>query len=85
MVSEMVERVSKALIEADPGADERSLPMPTRTYEAMARAAIKAMMEPTEDMAERGASEMCNWNIPNPESGEAVWKAMLTAALKEND
>lgn len=78
-MSEMVERVAKILCaEGDGDVDpywEDLLPSSRIAYLQLARATIKAMMEPTEEMlqAGRGATE----------TPRIVLQAMLTAALED--
>jgi hypothetical protein len=82
-MSEMVERVARALHEAHkPWCDytyDFEHPMASReVYEALARAAIAAMREPTEGMIEArsvpGVLERSDIRL--------VWMAMVDAALK---
>jgi hypothetical protein len=60
-----------------------------KDFEWCARAAIKALREPTQQMRLAGIAE---WSRPDPtpEHGStlvfnAVWRAMLDAALKEHE
>lgn len=87
-MSEMVERVKAAIR----GADLQSMTERTRMsreeiekmlaeceadYEAMARAAIEAMEEPTDAMADAG--EASNFGEP----ATAAWRAMIDKALSD--
>lgn len=88
-MSTMVERVARAIGVADLNASAKSMPnVPMETmaeyvkhaadeghYEAMARAAIEAMMEPTLEMVTAGS-------IAGPFTIDR-YKAMIQAALKE--
>jgi len=70
-MSEMIERVAKAIYEAmdlSDGLDGTA----AKTY---ARAAIEAMREPTEAML--NASYLTSWDA------DEVWKDMIDAALQE--
>ena len=78
LVSEMIDRVADALAEA---IDQDSI-----DYRAMARAAIKAMREPTDEMRAavenddsiQGGLDDCNQHdIP-----DEAWRLMIDAALK---
>jgi hypothetical protein len=73
--SEMVERVTRAMSAADPMGPE--YPVQLQFYIPMARAAIAAMREPTEDMKAVGASQMRTYN-----ESDDVWQAMIDEALK---
>jgi hypothetical protein len=84
-MSEMVERVAKALSIADgnhPDAcsnDEDSQPI-WHLYTADARAAIEAMREPTQAMIHAGQNTYCDHGDQN--CGCAVsWSAMIESAL----
>jgi len=74
-MGEMVERVAKALQEAH----GPNLPSP---YEAMARAAISAMREPTEAMVYASPEEGTGWNEAARGYAATYWSAMIDAALK---
>ena len=84
-MSEMVERVARAICEAsglnpdhnyDPNQISRSDDVRWRLFIPHARAAIEALRDPTEDMA--NAAECAE-----PFSFEAMWKAAVDAALGE--
>jgi hypothetical protein len=70
-MSDMVERVAKAIMAAEN-------PDSADQYSEMARAAIEAMREPTKDMAIMGHSELI-------EGGDihSVWDAMIDEAIQE--
>jgi hypothetical protein len=70
-MSEMIERVARAMCAADGG----SLEVDVHHYLDMARAAIKAMREPTAAMVRATG-------LP-PEGITVYWKAMIVAALAE--
>lgn len=84
-MTEMVERVGRALAEADGYA---YAPYP---YDVWARAAIEAMREPTESMIRVGedwsADAITHHDSRNPKSPPVeAWKAMIEAALAlDND
>ena len=70
-MSEMIERVAKAIEDADANGFSK-LP-----YWACARAAIEAMREPTEAMADAGTTE-----TNSEEDAIECWNAMIAEALK---
>jgi hypothetical protein len=80
----MVERVGKAIADAGTtneellfyGYDQRR-----EMYDALARAAIEAMREPTEAMCDEGAKEH-RWGY-GAYDAEVTWKHMISAALQE--
>jgi hypothetical protein len=71
-MSEMVERVAQALADAE----YRSYDGDANHYE-MARAAIAAMREPTDDMICAAKDEDMAWNVGD------VWRAMIDEALAD--
>ena len=87
-MSEMVERVARAIYEDDFGGPDRT-PTPwaerdeefRETVRSNARAAIQAMREPTSAMVEAADSRR------DPRNGWlgaiSAWEAMIDAALKE--
>ena len=91
-MSEMIDSVAKAI--ANHGGDnwESCLKAPglrrAGMYRAMARAAIEAMTEPTQAMRLAGIAE---WSRPDPTREHenptlvfnAIWRAMIGAALKQ--
>ena len=93
MVDEMVERVARRLCAASCGiSDERlahSAPNAWtifvdghwQLYEGLARTAIAAMREPTDEMANAGAA-MNEFNVLS--EARAVWQTMIDAALRED-
>jgi hypothetical protein len=80
-MNEMIERVAKALWldywDGDACAWEDAEESARETSRSLARAAIEAMREPTEDMIEAGRSENFG-NYPNQ-----AWHAMIDQALTE--
>ena len=87
-MSEMIERIADAIAESVEGELARVLnyygPATRRkTLEPAARAAIKAMMEPTEKMVKAvDAAAHDHW--PNARKmANGMMQAMLTAALEE--
>lgn len=77
-MSEMIERVAKAIMTAN----EMSTGLKfSDLCRDMARAAIGAMMEPTDNMLRRGsaAAEVCDdgWET------NATWMAMINAAVDD--
>jgi hypothetical protein len=79
-MSEMVERVAKAL-------NEISLEFQEETAELYARAAIEAMREPTPAMMKFGAEDCGTTDLASTEDFEfhygEVWRSMIDAALNE--
>jgi hypothetical protein len=69
-MSNMIERVARAMCAADGGSQE----VDVHHYLDMARAAIEAMREPTEAMCEAADAVECN-------QPECIWQAMIDAAL----
>ena len=76
-MSDLVERVARAICEADP--EGRLFDVCRADFEAMARAAIAAMRNPTDAM--RRAADP---TLPHP-SLEAlrVWRTMIEAAITD--
>ncbi len=73
MVTEMVERVARAICEAD-----GDTPSNLHEYQLeRARFAIRAMRDPTEQMLPGPSRD------PEPESATDTWQSMIDAALKE--
>lgn len=77
-MGEMVDRVARAIAMAEAtimlGGDKtKEAPDPR----AIARAAIEAMREPTQDMI-----DACDINIPTEGEIVGVWDSMISAALK---
>jgi hypothetical protein len=85
-MSEMVERVAKALSIVDgnhPDAcsnDEEEIPA-WKLYVKDARAAIEAMREPTEAMLNEAVGALDSHNVGSHEAN-IVWQAMIDEALK---
>ncbi|MFQ6183637.1 hypothetical protein ACLMJV_17040 [Sinorhizobium meliloti] len=94
-MSTMVERVARAIGVADLNACAKSMPsVPMETmaeyvkhaadeghYEAMARAAIEALMDPCDEMIQAGVSEDQTDDVYR--DIRSVYVAMVQAALKE--
>lgn len=75
-MTEMIERVAKAIIETMFA--EHELPLEDEIYQkylVTASAAIEAMRDPTEEMLERVARALCDLT-----RGQGGWDAMDTAA-----
>lgn len=85
-MSEMVERVAKAVGEVLYGAAD-PVDTPNNWARSMdaARAAITAMREPTEEMRQRGGSTLLlhEYEPDGPEGSRDVWQSMIDAALAE--
>ena len=86
IMSEMVERVARAILAAERAAPEPDAPVllglkTVRAWEArlpLARAALDAMREPTDDMW----AAVPVINDPNDWGAREVWHAMIDEALK---
>lgn len=73
--TEMVERVAEAILAASPHDDHNFDPA------KVARAAIRAMLEPTDSMTDAAAAE---WPSDEPHGmHEAIYQAMIRSALGE--
>lgn len=91
----MVEKVARAIYEATPfpnteGPYEAQTDEYRRMCKVLARAAIEALREPTEEMANEGMNAGTDADDPyepgNMSSATIpIWQAMLDAALKEAD
>jgi len=85
MTTEMVERVAKAICEAyGHYPDERVASSGKEAWEYKvreARAAIRALMEPTEEMVSKGSDGSSQYAA---DLAKHTWQAMLTAALGED-
>ncbi len=91
MTDNMVHRVAEAMMKADWDASGEGRPEDTKIkhYYLMARAAMEAMREPTEEMGS-AAAPMMGWKAlgggqldPLAHAAE-VYRAMIDAALKES-
>lgn len=94
-MSEMVERVARAICAADDepwdelgetSEDNAPFGYSRQWYRGLARAAIAAMREPTEEMISgEGVHEHVHWDYSCYVCGGAQehWYAMIDAALKE--
>jgi len=80
-MSEMIERMAQAMLESD-AVKYQANPADYHwtAYENTARAAIKAMQEPTEAMLK--AAEY-SYVKPGAPSTWIIWRAMVDAALNE--
>ena len=91
-MSEMVERVAKAIFDAEfdflgiespwPDADQVRMIAEMRTpddFRMVARAAIKAMMEPTEAMDSAGYTDIY---VAPDKTCKKIYQDMINAALK---
>jgi len=80
-MSEMVERVAKAVVaKLQPsvfcGGDEACDSLPCSCALDIARAAIEAIREPTDEMLDAGWGQ-------RGERARGIWRLMIDAALKE--
>lgn len=92
MSGSMVERVAMRIHAADSNAESRPLNDDDREYyRVMARAAIEAMREPTEEQLEAASKapsdgytgDFGHWIVgPN---FPAIWQAMIDSALAEGE
>lgn len=82
-MSEMVERVARAMCEHDCPHLADAYGYYADQYRARVRAALEALREPTPEMVEAGRSAIApGWTDPANEIVPA-WSAMITAALGE--
>jgi hypothetical protein len=77
-MSEMVERVAQALCECDAGVWDTANRANCDGYRELAKAAIKAMKEPTEEMIEVGRSRQ---DYEGRGYVPYIWRAMIAASL----
>jgi hypothetical protein len=85
-MSEMVERVARAIFEAEytgGEGDEYRWERSQDAYRVQARAAIEAMREPTDAM--RDAMRLANTNIAGGYGGPGGWEAAIDAALADRE
>lgn len=86
-MSEMVQRVARAMLTADTPMDGEVISPLCRTEEDichLARAAIAAMREPTAEMKEEGAPFVrATTNTMGRVRADDVWRAMIDAAMEE--
>lgn len=82
--SEMVEKVARALCQRWEGTDEgpkkweEQSEIGKQIWKGMARAALKAMREPTEDMFEEGRKQQQSWLA----NAATIYTAMIDKALE---
>lgn len=88
MAESMVERVAKAIAKSyDTECGELGLTMEPATSTYLARAAIAAMREPTEEMVNEAMALGTDYEIEPgvpvtwPPAGKTLWQAMIDAAL----
>lgn len=82
-MSEMVERVALAMqaaLEGAPGDFDGE--RPHSPYPKLARAAIKAMREPTRGML-KATDSIMGGGFQNSHSDQETWEAMIEAALED--
>lgn len=78
-MNEMIERVAKAMVQA-----MRELEPNDANSLTVAKATIKAMREPTEEMTEVGGYiEDCEEQYVGKTTANAVYQAMIDKALEE--
>ena len=90
-MSEMIERVARAICEVDKYAPEADAPIyigmrKARAWEGrieMARAAIAAIREPMEDQIAAAHAVFVEWDFPVNGSHVDMTRAMLVAAIDE--
>ncbi len=80
-MSEMVERVARALFANNSGSSPRGkrADRAWKNYEGHARAAIEAMRDPTEEQYEALCATGLMWK---DQSSQTVWQTYIDAALK---
>ncbi len=80
-MNEMIERLSRALFEADNGKPPylESSPNGWKSYVKTARLAIEAMRDPTREMEQAGGDYLAG-NYP---AAEACFRTMIDAALRD--
>lgn len=87
-MTEMIERVARAIYEKRNGAGCRPWTRQNAAYQAPylddARAAIEAMRIPTEAMRKAYNDEDIVGYSPDPCNHDLVWKTGIDAALNEN-
>lgn len=80
-MSTMVERVARAICEAS----GETFDICPGIHMDAARAAIEAMMEPTEEMVKAGMDANPRGRTISDSDLTAIYRAMFQAALKESD
>lgn len=81
-MSEMVERVAKAIAEKYAPAVDQRAPYAAVMMREAAKAAIEAMREPTKAMTADAARDISIFTTI-PDAADIVWRRMVDAALKE--
>jgi hypothetical protein len=86
-MSEKVEQVAKAIYACEYAANlETEHPEVQKLLMRQARAAIEAMRVPNQAMTEFGFEAACRFDhgdtVPSLDIAEAVWQAMIDAALR---
>ena len=88
MTASMIEAVARAMFETNPTRNRAlqwtDAATPRERYRKQARAAIEAMLEPSEEMTREGADflPVTPGGATNAAAGR-VYEAMISAALKE--
>lgn len=80
-MSEMIERVAQAIAAKYVGEESKYLNSLSLAYRGIARAAIEAMLKPTEAMIAAAVEEIDPGWIEY-KSGEECWRAMIEEALR---
>ena len=84
-MSEMIEKVARALLmENRPDYTPKQIEHGWFQYRFDARAAIEAMREPTNEMAEVGMEARWQSPIRDANNVREIWSAMIDAALSED-
>jgi hypothetical protein len=76
-LNKMIDRVASAISALDTN-------IVANDYEAMARAVIAAMREPTEAMIDAAPDEAVGWSEIARRHAADYWRAMVDAALAED-
>ena len=80
-MTDMIERVAKAMFVASGGNPENYIHLDPNVWHQHARAAITAMREPTEEMAQTVASAYTA-GVANPKMITKIYSAVVDAALE---
>lgn len=86
-MSEMVERVARAInvLTMSWSDDDEMVVRAQNKVREQARAAIKAMRQPTDGMIAVGVEEWCCTPDEPDKDVSSIWRAMATAALGEGE